>query len=164
MSFYLFNVTLHVLAAFLWLGGLFFLAVVGAPILRRVEPADLRARLFQRIGARFRRIGWIAIAVLVVTGLGNLHFRGLLGMEGWSDPGFWMHPFGRALAWKLGLVTCMVGLAALHDFVLGPRASRREAGTPEALRARRLAAWVARINTLLGILLIVVSVRLARGG
>ena len=144
MSFYLLNVTLHVLAAFLWLGGLFFLAVVGAPVLRRVEPADLRAQLFRRIGERFRRVGWIAVVVLVVTGFGNLHFRGLLGSEGWSDPGFWTHPFGRALALKLGLVTCMVGLAALHDFVLGPRASRLKAGSPEALRTRRSVVWLAR--------------------
>lgn len=164
MSLYLLSVTLHVLAAFLWLGGLFFLAAVGAPVLRRVEPADLRARLFERIGVRFRLIGWIAIVVLVLTGFGNLYSRGLFSMEVLGDTGFWAHPYGRTLAWKLGLVTTMAGLAALHDFVLGPRASRLEPGSPEALRARRGAAWLARINTLLGILLIAVSVRLARGG
>src|SRR5690554_4486628 len=50
MSLYHLNVTLHVLAALLWLGGMFFLAVVGAPVLRKVEPAALRARLFQELG------------------------------------------------------------------------------------------------------------------
>ena len=164
MSPYLLSVTLHVLAAFLWLGGLFFLAAVGAPVLRRVEPPDLRARLFERIGVRFRRVGWIAIALLVLTGAGNLHFRGLLRVDVLGDAGFWAHAYGRALAWKLGLVAAMAGLAAVHDFVLGPRASRLESGSPEALRARRGAAWLAPVNTPLGILLIVVSVRLARGG
>jgi len=164
VSTYLLSVTLHVLAAFLWLGGLFFLAAVGAPVLRRMEPAELRARLFHGIGKRFRLIGWIAIAVLVLTGLGNLHFRGLLRMEVLRDPGFWTQPYGRTLAWKVGLVVAMVALAALHDFVLGPRASRLPPGSPEALRARRRATWLARVNTLLGILLIAVSVRLARGG
>ena len=164
MSFYLFNVTLHVLAAFLWLGGLFFLAAVGAPVLRRVEPADVRARLFQRIGERFRTVGWIAIVTLILTGFGNLHFRGLLSMDAFGDPGFWTHPYGRTLAWKLSLVMSMVVLAAVHDFVLGPRASRLEPGTAGALQTRRRAAWIARLNTVLGILLIVISVRLARGG
>ncbi len=164
MSTYVLSVTIHVLAAFLWLGGLFFLAAVGAPVLRRLEPAELRARLFRGIGERFRLVGWIAIAVLVLTGLGNLHFRGLLRMEVLGDPGFWAQPYGRTLAWKVGLVTAMVGLSALHDFVLGPRAFRLPPGSPQALDARRRAAWLARINTLLGILLIAVSVRLARGG
>lgn len=164
MSLYFLSVTLHVLAAFLWLGGLFFLAAVGAPVLRRVEPVDLRARLFEKLGVRFRLVGWIAIAVLVLTGLANLHFRGFLRVEVLGDAGFWTHAYGRALAWKLSLVASMAGLAALHDFALGPRASRLEPGSPEALHARRGAAWLARVNTLLGILLIVVSVRLARGG
>lgn len=164
MSIYILGVTLHVLAALLWLGGLFFLAAVGAPVLRRVEPAHLRAKLFQNVGERFRLIGWIAIAVLVLTGFGNLHFRGLLRIEVLGDPAFWTHSYARTLAWKVGLVTSMVGIAAVHDFVLGPRASRLAPESNEAQRARRRAAWLARVNTLLGILLIAVSVRLARGG
>ena len=106
----------------------------------------------------------MAIAVLVVTGVGNLHFRGLLRPAVLGDPAFWAHAYGRALAWKLGLVTSMVVLAALHDFVLGPQATRHEPGSLSALRARRRASWLARVNTLLGVALIAVSVRLARGG
>ena len=66
---------MHLLAAFLWLGGMFFLAVVGAPILRRVEPHTLRKELFSRIGEQFRVVGWIAISVLLFTGVGNLYLR-----------------------------------------------------------------------------------------
>ena len=50
MSWYLVNVTIHVFAALFWLGGMFFLALVGAPVLRKVEPPELRARLFQQLG------------------------------------------------------------------------------------------------------------------
>jgi uncharacterized membrane protein len=50
VSFYFVNVTVHVFAALLWLGGMFFLAVVGAPVLRSVEPPELRAQLFRRLG------------------------------------------------------------------------------------------------------------------
>ena len=148
----------------MWLGGTFFLALVGAPVLRRVEPASLRSELFQRVGARFRIVGWVANAVLIGTGALNLELRGLLDAATLGDPEFWRRPFGRALAWKLGLVTTTVALAAVHDFVLGPRASRLPPGSPEALASRRAAAWLARGNAMLGIVLVAVAVRLSRGG
>ncbi len=163
MSVYLLSVTLHVLAAMLWLGGMFFLAAVGAPVLRGVEPA-LRARLFQALGERFRVVGWAAIGVLLVTGAVNLRFRGWWGTEVWTSAGFWGSPAGRALAWKLGAVAVMVAVSAVHDFVQGPAAGRLMPGSPRALAARRRASWLARINALVGILLVAAAVRLARGG
>jgi putative copper export protein len=161
---YLTSVTIHLLAAMLWLGGTFFLAIVGAPVLRRVEPAELRSELFRRLGTRFRAVGWIAIAVLVMTGITNLAFRGMLNLETLGSPAFWQRPYGQALAWKLALVAVMLALAAVHDFALGPRASRYALGSPEAEAARRSAAWLARANAVLGIALVAVAVRLARGG
>lgn len=49
----------------LWLGGMLFLATVGAPVLRAIEPPALRQRLFQEPGLRFRVIGSGAIALLI---------------------------------------------------------------------------------------------------
>lgn len=158
------SVTLHLLAAMLWLGGTFFLAIVGAPVLRSVEPAALRSELFRRLGARFRAVGWVAIAVLIATGLVNLGVRGMLDAGTLGSASFWQGRYGRTLAWKLALVAAMVSLAALHDFVLGPRASRLAADSPAALAARRRAAWLARFNAALGIALVAVAARLARGG
>lgn len=147
-----------------WLGGTFFLAAVGAPVLRRVEPPALRADLFRRLGARFRAVGWVAIGVLLATGALNLKLRGLLDADTLFDAGFWGRPYGRTLGWKLALVAAMLALSVLHDFVLGPRASRLAPGSPEAQAARRRAAWLARINAALGVALVAVAVRLARGG
>src|SRR5690606_10534592 len=45
MTPYYVNVTILVLAALLWLGGMFFLAAVCAPLLRRLEPPALPPRL-----------------------------------------------------------------------------------------------------------------------
>ncbi len=163
-GFYYLNVTLHVLAALLWLGGMFFLAAVGAPVVRRVEPASLRAELFRKIGEQFRTVGWVAIGVLVVTGIINLHYRGLLSGEVWGSREFWGTRLGSALGWKLATVVVMLTISAIHDFVLGPTASRLEAGTPEALRTRRVASVLARVNAIVGIVLVFVAVRLARGG
>ncbi|HEX6939510.1 MAG TPA: DUF4149 domain-containing protein [Longimicrobiales bacterium] len=164
MSLYYLNVTVHVLAALLWLGGMFFLAAVGAPVLRKIEPPRLRAHIFQSLGLRFRRAGWIAIGVLLVTGTLNLRFRGVLSWSVLGDPSFWATRYGNALAWKLGAVATMVVVSALHDFWLGPRSSLAAPGSPEARRFRKGAAWAARINALVGLVLVAAAVRLARGG
>lgn len=91
------SVTLHLLAALLWLGGTFFLAAVGAPVLRKVEPPELRAELFRKIGVQFRLVGWVSMVVLVVTGIANLYYRGLLRGSVLGDPRFWSSRFGQAL-------------------------------------------------------------------
>jgi hypothetical protein len=58
----------------------------------------------------------------------------------------------------------MIGVSALHDFVLGPRSGRAVPGSPEALALRARAAWAARINAVAGVVLVLAAVRLARGG
>jgi len=157
-------VTIHGLAAMLWLGGMLFLGAVGAPALRAVEPPALRARLFAEIGARFRGVGWVCIGVLLATGVANLWFRGWLR---WPEPAvlqraFWQTGTGLALALKLAAVALMVANSALHDFVVGPRAGRLPPGSPEAVRVRTRAALMARANALVGIGLVIAAVRLAR--
>lgn len=163
-TLYWISVTLHVLAAMLWLGGMLFLAAVGAPVLRAIEPAALRQRLFQELGLRFRTIGWGAIALLIVTGIANLHFRGWLRWDGvLGEAAFWSTTTGHALAWKLIAVTAMLVVSLVHDFVLGPAAGRAAAGSPEALRLRRRAALAARATAALGLVVVIAAVRLARG-
>ena len=154
------SVVVHLLAAFVWLGGMLFLGAVGAPALRAVEPPALRQRLFSDLGRRFRTVGWVAIGALLVTGILNLHFRGWLAVM--DERAFWGTVAGRALAFKLLAVLVMVVASAVHDFVLGPRASTVEAGSPEALRLRRRAALLARANAIVGVLLVVAAARLAR--
>jgi uncharacterized membrane protein len=162
---YYLNVTVHVLAAMFWLGGMFFLAVVGAPALRAVEPPALRQRLFEALGVRFRKAGWVAIAILLATGVVNLHYRHLLQWNGvLANPAFWRTSMGYALAAKLTAVAAMLVVSLIHDFVTGPRAGAAVPGSPEALGLRRQAAWLARANAILGLIVVVAAVRLARGG
>jgi uncharacterized membrane protein len=161
-SLYWPTVVLHVLAALVWLGGMFFLALVGAPVLRRVEPPELRQRLFRELGLAFRRVGWITLGVLLLTGTLLLHQRGWLRHELLRAPSFWRTAAGTALGWKLGAVSTMLGLQAVHDFALGPMAGRAAAGSPEAMRHRRRAALLARASALVGVAIVVAAVRLAR--
>ncbi|HET7322030.1 MAG TPA: DUF4149 domain-containing protein [Longimicrobiaceae bacterium] len=164
-SLYYLNVTIHVLAAMLWLGGMFFLALVGAPVLRQVEPPALRAKLFSELGLRFRTAGWGTIAVLVVTGVFNLHYRGLLSAAVWSwGSPFWHTPMGHALAWKLLSVAAMIAVSGVHDLIQGPAAGRMQPGSPESQKARRRAMLLARLNAILGVVIVIAAVHLARGG
>lgn len=164
-ALYFLNVTVHVLAAMLWLGGMFFLAVVGAPALRAVQPPALRQQLFQALGVRFRALGWWAIGVLVVTGIINLYYRHWLHWDGvLGNPAFWRTGPGRTLSVKLGAVGAMLVVSFVHDFIVGPKAGRVAPGTPEAMQLRRRAAWLARANAILGLIVVIAAVRLARGG
>ena len=67
LAYYL-GVTIHVFAAMFWLGGMFFLGLVGAPVLRTVGPPELRQRLFGDLGTRFRALGWLALLAITVLG------------------------------------------------------------------------------------------------
>lgn len=122
-----------------------FIALVLVPVIRRLEDQGLRARLVQAVGLRFRTVGWIALGVLVVTGLFNL----------------WMHPVllsSPRLHGKLGLVVLALILSAFHDFVLGPRA-----GAPGADPSARVrASWIARINVLVVLMIVLLGLSLFR--
>jgi uncharacterized membrane protein len=161
---YYVNVTIHVLAAMLWLGGMLFLGIVGAPVLRGVEPAELRQRLFHQLGLRFRSVGWRAIGVLLVTGIVNLYYRGWLRWSGvLGAVEFWRTTSGHALCIKLVAVVAMLVVSIVHDFALGPLAGLAMSGSVRAIQLRRRAALLARINALLGVVVVIAAVRLARG-
>jgi uncharacterized membrane protein len=155
-------VYLHLFAALLWLGGMFFLGLVGAPVLRSIESVEMRQRLFNDLGVRFRNVGWAAIAVLLLTGMSILEVRGIFRSGAFVDAAFWRTPFGMALAVKLAMVASMVALSAYHDFALGPAAGRATPGSSEALSLRRKATMTARVSALLGLVLLYAATLLAR--
>jgi putative copper resistance protein D len=159
-ALYLASVWLHVVAAAAWTGALIFVAAVLVPTLRRVDPA-VRSRVLRDSGGSLRRLGWTTFGVLAVTGVVNLAGRGFA----LDDLGgrLWAGPFGRALAWKLGLFAVLLAASALHDFHLGPRAAAAEPLTPEAARLRRAAGWLGRLELLLTLALLVFAVFLVRG-
>jgi putative copper export protein len=123
---------LHLAAALTWVGGMLFVALVLVPVTRRLEDPRLRRRLMHEAGVRFRNVGWIAMGVLVATGLVNAWLR----PELLTLTRFWV---------KATLVALAIVLSALHDFVLGPRAARPDA--PSSMRPA--ASWLARVNLLL---------------
>lgn len=165
MTAYVLCVWLHILAATVWIGGMVFFATVIVPVLRRPEVSRGSAPLLRLIGARFRVVGWIALATLVVTGILNLRFRGI----DWpvlSDSRFWATGFGRTLARKLGLVLLVTIAARAHDVMIGRRAIEaleRAPDSSEAKRTCRWASWLGRLALLLSLAILFFAVALVRG-
>ncbi|HWV44791.1 MAG TPA: hypothetical protein VN039_02010, partial [Nitrospira sp.] len=58
-------VVLHILAAVTWIGGMIFLSLVLAPLVRGRKAAPEFMALFRSAALRFRPIVWVAIAVLL---------------------------------------------------------------------------------------------------
>jgi uncharacterized membrane protein len=61
-------ISLHVLAAAIWVGGMFFAYVVLRPSVFALESGALRFDLWERVLTRFLRIVWLCIAALLGSG------------------------------------------------------------------------------------------------
>jgi putative copper export protein len=163
-ALYIFSVWIHVLAAIIWVGGLFFVVLVVVPWLRGGGRVD--AGVFLReTGVRFRTVGWTCFGIVLITGTFNLWVRGVrLGDFARVD---WLSsPFGRATVLKLAVFILVLAVSAIHDFSLGPRATVAIAKDPtsmEAARFRRRASILGRVNGLFAITLVALGVILVRG-
>ncbi|MBI4307717.1 MAG: DUF4149 domain-containing protein [Chloroflexi bacterium] len=159
------SVWTHILAAAVWIGGMAFLALVLVPATRRPEYRGVAASLVRWTGARFCWVGWACLGLLLLSGTFNLAYRGV----SWADVAsgqLWQGAFGGALGLKLLLVGAILVLSALHDFVVGPRATALWQASPasaEALRLRRQAGWMGRLNLLLALAVVALGVTLVRG-
>ncbi len=161
---YLASVWLHILATVVWAGGLFFLALVVVPWLRRGERVAAAAFLRQS-GPRLRAVAWTCFAVLLVTGVFNLWMRGVRPAD-FGRPEWLASPFGRAVVIKLALFAAVLAISAVHDFIIGPRATRALECDPRSIgaeRLRRAAALLGRADAVLALALIAVAVVLVRG-
>jgi putative copper export protein len=102
-------VTIHLLAAAVWVGGSTALIFVGVPAVRTLE-GEPRGRAMRELGLRWRPLGYGALGVAAVTGL-------VLATREWEHRTafqvvFWV---------KVTLFVCLVVVSYLHNFVLGPR-------------------------------------------
>jgi len=156
---YIALVAVHILAAMIWVGGMLFLSLVLAPLIRSQTTAPEFMALFRSAALRFRVVAWAAIGILLITGPMLLSERGiaLTAPSSWPD----------LVRLKLALVGVLLVLTVLHDLVLGPRVSHAVA-IPEASRTAwehlivRTARWLPRISLLLALAVVIAAVVLAR--
>lgn len=162
---YLTSVWIHILAATVWIGGMFFVVLVVVPWLRRSTDRAAGTAFLRDTGIRFRMVGWICFAFLVVTGTFNLWARGVR-LPDLVNPDWYASPFGKAVVLKLSAFALVLLVSAIHDFIVGPRAVvalERDAGGGDAQRYRRHASRLGRANALLALVLVAAGVILVRG-
>jgi uncharacterized membrane protein len=160
----LISVWLHIVAAIVWIGGMAFLVLVVVPWLR-TGGREYAGTLLRDAGKRFRIIGWVCLTVFAVTGSFNLEMRGVR-IANFVDTKWLESDFGMTVLAKLVLFALMLVLSAVHDFVIGPRASEAIAHDPRsdaAGRLRRSASWLGRLNAVLALVTVWVAVMLVRG-
>ena len=164
-ALYLFSVWLHIMAAVIWLGGTIFLALVFIPAVRRPEFGSIAVELILWTVRRFRLIGWLCFLVFITTGAMNLIFRGVTWRDVF-DPLFWRGSFGSVLTLKLATVALIIAISAVHDFVIGPRATaawQQDAKSQATVRLRKQAVQIARINLFLALIAVALGTMLVRG-
>jgi uncharacterized membrane protein len=164
-TLYVLSVWCHILAACAWVGGMMFLIFALVPSLRGVSDRRVALQMVETSGKRFKKVGWFALSVLIVTGFVNLYCRGYR-MDVLRSYDFWRVGFGHVLGIKLVLVGCTLALSAVHDFLVGPRAVealRRNPDAPAARKLRAMASWMGRINFLLALAAVLFGVMLVRG-
>lgn len=163
---YLTSVWIHIIAATVWIGGLFFLVLVVVPWLRGGGAGAVDAgTLLRQTGVRFRSVGWICFGLVLLTGLFNLWVRGVRP-ENLIDPGWWTSDFGSAVGLKLLAFTMVIAVSWIHDFRIGPRATeaiRRDPRSEETQALRKRASQLGRLNGVLALVLVALGVVLVRG-
>ena len=144
------NLFLHVIATVIWIGGIIFLYFVG-PSMRALKIPDGN-KLIRIMNLRFRKLSYMAVAVIVITGIGNLSFYG--------GPG---NPFAivmhhKVLMWKLLLVVLMLIIKLFHDFVAGPKAAAaKEQGDPRWWLAADI---LGKLNLFIGLTVVYLALML----
>ncbi len=137
------NHALHLVTAVLWIGGLAFIIMTLTPAIRGKFSHESSKAFFQEIRNRYYRMGGAFFAIMLVTGVLNVHFS-LVDLE--QAPRTWII----VLALKLALVT---GFGSLFFLNILYKSNPPESG--------ETAIPFARVSMILG-LLIVISAALLR--
>ena len=127
--------------------------------------SGIAAVFLRDTGIRFRNIGWVCFATVLVTGTYNLWVRGVR-FEIFTDAVWLGSSFGKTTVVKLLVFTLVLTISAIHDFILGPRATAAIAEDPASAysaKLRRRASVLGRLNALLALVLLALGVMLVRG-
>jgi putative copper resistance protein D len=155
-TWYLVSVFVHIIFAAFWIGGMLFLPLV---ILPGIKQHPDRIAILYKTGITFRFYGWIALAVLFVTGLLNMYLRGLPFT--WEF--FTKSNYGTLVLYKILIFAGILLVSGTHDFLFG-RKALEEMQNSDNTRLKLLARWSGRINLLLALAMAFLGVVLSRGG
>ncbi|GGM07344.1 CopD family protein [Pseudomonas asuensis] len=140
--------TIHVLAAVLWVGSLFFAWVILHPVVAATLDTPTRIRFWNALFPRFFRWVWGAVITLPVTGIGILHL---------NFNGFETAP--RYIQIMMGLYLAMVALFLKIHAIQLPQLRRSVSGQDwlAAAQVLKQIRTLAGFNLLLGISVVIVA-------
>ena len=132
----------HLLAALIWVGGIFFAYVVLRPASGSLDP-HVRLELWSQVFRRFFPWVWASIAALLLSGYGMV----FLGLGGFAGAGVHVHIM-QATGWV------MIVLFLHLFFAPWPRLSRALEAGDDKTAARQLnqIRWMVGTNVVLGLL------------
>ena len=140
-------IALHVLAAVIWVGGMFFAYIVLRPSAGQLQ-AEARLKLWQRVFQRFFPWVWASVVLLLVSGYGMI----FLYLGGFAGVGLFIH-----IMQGIGIAMMLL---FLHLFFAPWRrfsaAVEREA-FPEAATELGQIRRIVAVNLVLGLATIVVG-------
>jgi len=140
-------ISVHVIAAAIWVGGMFFAYVALRPSMIALESGALRFDLWQRVLERFFRIVWACMAALLASGYWMANALGGMQQLGGS-----VHAM-QVLGLFMMLLAVHVYFAPFRRF---GQALTRQDWTAAASRLREVRLIVA-INVGLGITVLVIG-------
>jgi uncharacterized membrane protein len=141
------GVAFHIVAAVIWVGGMFFALVVLRPSTGPLDPPT-RLALWQRVFARFFPWVWGAVAVLLISGFAMV----IWGFGGFTKIGTYVHVM-------MGLGIIMMLIYAHLYFVPWQRFRRAVAAGEWPVAAKNIdqIRQLVTINLVLGLITVVVG-------
>ncbi len=136
-----------------------FLSLVAVPLLKKDPDPSSAQRGFVNLARRFRRLVWIALSLLVITGA--------ILLPAHVDISSSLSEWPAALIIKLSLVVLLIVVSVLHDKIIGPKVrTLKNSPTSELVVAEkiliRLSPLIGRLTMLLGLAILLAAVFLVR--
>ncbi len=140
-------VSLHILAAIVWIGGMFFAVLVLRPAAGPLEPPE-RLALWRRVFARF--FPWVWLSLVVLLGTGNwMIFEGFEGFAHLPLHINLMHGIG----WLMALIYLHLWFAPYKRF----KAALDAGEIPVAAASLNQIRWIVTANLALGLITAVIG-------
>jgi uncharacterized membrane protein len=141
-------ITLHILCAVIWVGGMFFAYVALRPVAASLLDPPLRLPLWSQTFARFFPWVWVAVVVLPVTGYWTI----LSVFEGFGNAGAHVHVM-QATGWVMILIFLHVYFAPFR------RLKKSVAAKDWAMAGKQLGQirMLIGVNLILGLTTVVVA-------
>lgn len=104
---------IHIFAGVFWLGWMFFLFLILRPAATKITSGN-PGKIMKRIRRRVRKIVFWIIPILLLTGLYNMGYRGLLDWSVLTGT-----DVGIRMLWKLGAATVLFSIYYAAPLIMG---------------------------------------------